>query len=353
MTNNFKKDNHFVQQAYLRNWESSHKKVWMYRTLVSHQNVPIWKEASCEAIAYHTHLYTRIIAGKENDGIENWLEKEYETPAAASIKKVIAETKLTPKDWFHLIRYLSAQDVRTPSRLMEVTKRQNDTFQEMLDDTLLNSVNKIEEIIKNKEVIVTEKNELSDNLPIKVHYDKQNGNIKVKGIVGRSSWLWSMKHLLNHTASILHTHKWTIIKPAKGYTWLTSDNPVLRLNFHNLEKYDFGGNWGVDGTNILMPLSPYHLLYTEIGKKPPIRGTRFNKEKTILIRRFLAENASRMIFTNEINQEIIHFRQRVVNPLMVENEKKLWEGWHKSQSELEHNLELWKDNLTKKLQEKS
>ena len=319
----------------------------MYRTLVPHQNVPVWKEASRKGIAYHTHLYTKIISGNESDHFENWFEKEFETPAKHSIEKAISDNKLSPDDWRNLIRYLAAQDVRTPSKFMEVTKRHQSTFQEILDETLKNSTKKLVKMHNKQEVILTSQIPPEKSLPIKVHYDKNTGIVQAKGITGRSSWLWSIQHLLNHTAKILHERKWTIMKPSKGFTWFTSDKPVLILNFRNLENYDFKGGWGVKGTDIFMPLSPVHMLYTEIGKKPPLRGSRFTKDQTQLIRRFFAENASRMIFTDKKDTEITQLRQRVVDPISVKNEKQLWENWHESQSKLEFDLEEWKINLSK------
>jgi hypothetical protein len=67
----FHRDNHYVSQAYLKRWASSQKRLWVYRVLVSHTKVPAWKQASVKGIAYHSHLYTRIAAGRETDDFES------------------------------------------------------------------------------------------------------------------------------------------------------------------------------------------------------------------------------------------------------------------------------------------
>ena len=44
-------------------------------------------------------------------------------------------------------------------------------------------------------------------------------------------------------------------------------HPVLRLNYYKPGQYDFRGGWGNPGSEVLMPLSPRHLLYVQVGKK--------------------------------------------------------------------------------------
>lgn len=65
------------------------------------------------------------------------------------------------------------------------------------------------------------------------------GTLKVETAVGRASWLWSIQRILNTTASILHQHHWTILRPAQGMNWFTTDKPVIRLNFYRPGSYDF------------------------------------------------------------------------------------------------------------------
>jgi hypothetical protein len=140
----FHKKNHFVPECYLKRWQDSNNKICAYRTLVSHKNVPVWKRYSVSAIAYHNHLYTQMVAGVESDELERLIDKEYESPANAVLDKVVLEQRLSPDDWNILIRFLAAQDVRTPSRLFEHIKRCNETLPEILKSTLNQLTNKLE-----------------------------------------------------------------------------------------------------------------------------------------------------------------------------------------------------------------
>src|SRR5262249_54843064 len=116
-------------------------------------------------------------------------------------------------------------------------------------------------------------------------------------IVGRGYWVANMRRLLTGPAQIVRQHKWSIAKPAGDAEWITSDHPVLRLNYYYEQgTYDFKGGWGSKGTDIIFPMSPRHLLYTQIEADVPDRFT-CSEELTQVIQRFLAERAHRWIFS--------------------------------------------------------
>jgi len=96
-----------------------------------------------------------------------------------------------------------------------------------------------------------------------------------------------------------------------------------------------GGGWGNLGTEIILPLSPNYLMYTQVGIRPPLRGTRFSIEHTQLIRRLIAEHAHRFVFSNKIDREIELFRPRIIDHLQFDYEKEQWENWNKEQSKIE------------------
>ena len=52
--------------------------------------------------------------------------------------------RLTPNDWQKIIRFVAAQDVRTPARLFESTQRWNKTVPKMLEETLEETVRELE-----------------------------------------------------------------------------------------------------------------------------------------------------------------------------------------------------------------
>src|SRR5262245_60187079 len=95
----FTSKNHYVPRLYLKRWsQDGKKKVWTYRLMVSHENVPLWGAQSYAGLANHQHLYTRHLASGKADEIENWLARDFEDPAEPVIEKVISGARVHPED---------------------------------------------------------------------------------------------------------------------------------------------------------------------------------------------------------------------------------------------------------------
>lgn len=91
----FHRDNHYVPCVYLRRFAGTDGRIVTYRTLVPHVEVPIWRDRSIKAVAYHSHLYTRIVAETETDEIERWLDREFEAPAEEPLEKQLLMRSLS------------------------------------------------------------------------------------------------------------------------------------------------------------------------------------------------------------------------------------------------------------------
>ncbi|WP_257288046.1 DUF4238 domain-containing protein [Endozoicomonas sp. SESOKO2] len=338
--NKIKANNHYVPQLYLKRWVDSENEVCIYKTLVSHENENLWRKQSTAAIGYQRHLYTQMIAGKESDDLENWLDKNYESPAQEAISKAVNDEKLSKHDWYLLIRFLACQDVRTPARLLEHLSRQNRTQEKILQDSL----ERLKEEIENNSIspsdTVEPSNELDKLFPLKIRTerdpnDKEMARIKVESYTGRATWIHSLKHLLKYSEKVLHLHKWSIIKPARGCSWPTSDNPVIKLNFRDENNYDFGGGWGREKGNIFFPISPQHAMFVQIGDKPILKGTRLSKDLTKQVKKMIVEHAHRFVYSNSFDNEISALRPRIVDANAVKKEKYQIKDWHEQNSQFE------------------
>jgi hypothetical protein len=113
---------------------------------------------------------------------------------------------------------------------------------------------------------------------------------------------------------------------------------VIRLNYYDARRYDFKGGIGKLGTEILLPLSPHHLLYTRVGYQPPPRGTALPRAQIEMIRRFLAEHAFRMIFAPSPEEDVARLRPRIVNDEACRYEQQKWQAWHAEQTAAERDL---------------
>jgi hypothetical protein len=340
----FSRDNHYVPQSYLKRWRSEDGRVWTYRVLVSNFNVPKWKAYSTKGIAYHSHLYTRIDAGGQTDEIEQWMDREYEGPSEPIIKKVIAESRMTPSDWKGLIKFLAVQDVRTPARLLESLKMQKKTMSDLIQNTLEKSVHELERTKKEGRDLRSKHMPHSELIPIRVSTIRDSkykkAILKVQSVTGRGHWLFGIKHLLSKNKSIdaLLGHKWTILKSPKSISWCTSDNPVIKLNYYKKDKYDFKGRWGSNGTEIMFPISPDHLLYTKIGERPPARGTVVSEGIAKMFQKIIVEHAHRFIYSAEKDPMVELIRPRMESKSIFDDEAKQWKRWHEMNVRAERDL---------------
>lgn len=335
--------NHYVPRLYLKRWSDADAKVWVYRVLVPHASVPLWKRSSIASIGYHRNLYTRILTGDETDEFENWLERDFETPAAEPLRKATADERLSADDWECIIRLLAAQDVRTPARLIEFLRRQEEQLPGLTEEVLQNVVRELSEAKRTGRKIERPPSELAEGFPTRVTTEiepnAEVGVLKVETVVGRSLWLWSLRRLLTETYKVLRTHHWTIVRPPVSMNWITSDNPVVKLNYYSNDRYDFKGGWGRKGSEILMPLSSQHLLYTRIGDRPPwLKGDRVPEALAHIFQKLIIENSHRFVYASTEDPLVGEICPRVVNAATFESEIDKWRRWGKEQSLAERDL---------------
>jgi hypothetical protein len=339
-----RQDNHYVTQSYLRRWSIDGNTIYGYRLLVSHENVPLWKQHSIRSIAYQKHLYTKTTKNGESDEFEKWIADEFENPAEGSINKVIEGKRLFPDDWDRLIRFAAVQYVRTPARLSENMNRWQNQIPEIQNRTLKRTQKTLEEnknYLRNAKSIV-DKNSMPFEIRIVSDSESDQSRIEINTLMGRSLWLWEMKNVLTKTFKILLRHRWYILAAHPGFEWVTSDDPVICLNYYGNNKYDFKGGWGRKGSEIILPLSSEHLLYTQVGHKPISKHSKtLNLESSIRFQKLFIERAFRWIFAKKPMDEIIAFRPRKVDANMFASEKIEWRNWHLNQSseEQKYNLE--------------
>ncbi|ERW06163.1 TPA: DUF4238 domain-containing protein [Pseudomonas aeruginosa] len=336
---NLRKDNHYIPQLYLKQW-ATNGKIPTYRLLVPNENYPTWKTHSLKSICFHQHLYTYIATQGETDELERWLDREFESPAADAIDRVVRELPLTPKHWKNLVRFAVAQDVRTPARMKEFIKRQEDTLPDLLNDTVERSVRRLESAVRENRPLPQAKQLVIDDFPARVVVERQpdgSGRVRAETFIGRQMWLWNIKHILSSTLKRLPKHKWTILHAPRGCTWPTSDNPLIRLNYYGEGNYDFRGGWGVEDGEILLPLSPKHLLYTRMGRRPPYRGFELDAKSAQQVRRMIIDHADRYIFSLD-ESNIAEIRPRTVCTNTFKREQGVWRNWNRDQSAAELDL---------------
>jgi hypothetical protein len=133
-------------------------------------------------------------------------------------------------------------------------------------------------------------------------------------------------------------HRWSVAAPFGDLQWPLPDHPVLRLNWNSESDYNFSGGWNSPGTEIMMPLSPRHLLYVKVGAKMRNRFT-FGQKATEPLQRLLAERAHRFIFATRKEKWVATVRPRTVDAEAMAAEDQEWREWHQDQVASEIALE--------------
>ncbi|QKZ06050.1 DUF4238 domain-containing protein [Pseudomonas eucalypticola] len=334
-----KKDNHYVPQAYLRRWQTGNQ-ILTYRLLVPHENWPHWKVHSPKSIAKLQHLYTYFSGSQDSDEIEHWLDSDFEQPGLASIAKVVKEAKLNPEDWQNLFRFALAQSVRTPTGLERFLKRQDETLEKILESSMGESVAKFEAAQASGTKFETPPAvDPHSKLPLKlsrIKNDDGSESIQAKVLSGRKFWIWQLEHILKNTVNRMPALRWTILHAPAYTSWPTTDNPLTRIWDGPNGKLSLEGGWGVPGTKIFLPLSPKHLLFAQVGQRPPRRGTVVSLHEAAYIRTMILYGASRYVFSTDTH-DIAECRPRTVSQKQFDEERKRWADWHVTQSEEEAN----------------
>ncbi len=337
----FTRDSHFVPQGYLRRWSDDCTQVYGYRTLVLDARVPEWTLSPIRGVAYHRDLYTTFVDGEEVDDFEKWIKTEFEDPGFEALEKAVSNTPLDRSDWDRLALFAAAQDLRTPASYLQLKGWCEKELPSIIDQSVRQSVRRLEEAYTQgvKPPVSNTPDPLRNLFRVRIDAGDNSPDaqpsIRAEVIVGRGYWVANMRRILTGPAQVARQHKWGIAEPAGTVEWITSDHPVLRLNYYYEQAtYDFKGGWGSKGTDLIFPLSPRHLLYTQVGADVPDRFT-FSEQLTEVIQRFLAERAHRWIFARTPTDMAARFRPRRIDPATVQAEKAAWDRWHDEQRRAE------------------
>jgi hypothetical protein len=174
-------------------------------------------------------------------------------------------------------------DVRTPARLNETLQRWRHTLPDLLAGVLRDAVEEAKAARAAGRPMRIDHDTNARDFPVRVTTEQVPGEktakLRLETFAGRGLWLFALRRLLTSTLRELLRHRWTILRSPAQISWVTSDDPVVRLHFRGPANYHFRGGWGSAGTEIFVPLGPNHLLYTRVGSPPPRRGTVLSAEQ--------------------------------------------------------------------------
>ena len=331
MNQNISHRNHYIPQFYLKNWSSDGRTIQTYSILVSNENVPYWTKQSIKNTAVWNDFYTRVVDVEELDDFEHWFDREFESPAKPIFDKLISGAKLSREEHKALSRFVFAQYLRTPAAYLRLTKQNSKIFPNVMDTVLekLNHASKREfQRSRPCQSAISKEDVL---FPLKISLDRENSMVEVKTVIGKGFYLHDLKHLLTSTVKVSERLNWQVLHASDDVSFPTSDD-------NNERDYDFDGGWGIKHGNILMPISPKLLLFSEIGEKGSYPDLDYSPMYSKLFREMIIRHAHRYVYAEHPQKGMLALNARVVNRDWYEAEKHDMAGWHIENIKAEANL---------------
>jgi hypothetical protein len=158
-------------------------------------------------------------------------------------------------------------------------------------------------------------------------------------------WTSAIRLLTDHTMPKLSGLKWTILHPHGDLTWFTSDDPVVPFKRIDDGSIVFDTGWESPGTQILFPIGPRHLLYTQVGSKSQPRGHILSLEETEAVRHIVARHAFRNIFAAGPDLEVPYLRPMLVDRDLFNQEREYWQKWPDEQAAIDRDFLSGADGL--------
>jgi len=333
------RENHYVPRRALRRWSHDGIKVNVYSLLVPHARVPLWAVRSIKKVAAQTDLYTEFNGEEEDDAFERQLTHDYEEPGQNAIDKLLKGDQVRPADWDRIINFFALQAMRTPKALIDFVNRTEKHILTSLEKTVREAEARLRSMGTPKIALsgdADERNYFKDSLRVRIEQSPDAGAVvKAELKSPRSLWTAMIRQVLERgAASVLRNHRWSIAEAYGEAEWPLTDNPVLCLNFNSATDYDFGGGWGKENSDLIMPISPTKLLFVEVGKKMDNRFT-LTRDQTTFMQRALSENAYRTIVTRNPAAWAVQYRPRTVDPVAYREEQVGWGQWLTLQTQQE------------------
>lgn len=310
-----KKNNHYVPQIYLKQWEQKHK-IYTYEVLVPNKNCPIWKRESISRTSSLDYLYLYDINDKISEELEDFFCFEIENQYQNFIDKLNNYSVLNENDFKYISKLIATQHLRTIGGYTRCQKVWVDLFENgIINDTIEIMNKEFQEGILPRNV-----NKISSidekTLPIKTSLVKENDEsvfLKVDAIIGKSAWIYSMEYLFSNTYEVLNNVSWCVYEAPEHFNWVTSDDPVILLNCYDENTYDFNGGWASKNTCIIFPLSPKKLLFAQIGVEQDTFYKKASMDFARLIQKFIIEHAFLKVYSLKESSMVSSVRNRTVN----------------------------------------
>lgn len=335
----FSKKNHYVPQFYLKQWSADGEHIWQYKKLVPNMNVPLWAYKSTSEIAYEKYLYAQNTGKTLCDDFEKWISQEVENPAKNVISKLISGSTLISSEKIDIARFVLVQQLRTPAFFLKNQPR----WQSLAQEVIIETGEKLQKLFSENRLT---KDSLKGKTQFPKYYQpqvkatwcaKQGGSsgYNIEANIGRATWLSTIRRVSETVVPKMAKYNWRVINASDDIEWPTSDDPVICLNFRSMNDYSFEAGVYTNLANIILPVTPKHIIFAEVGSNHPIDAIDKSPIYSAFFRRIILEHA----FINVYCSKRSPFMQEECRPLVSEKKynhmKQVFSEWNDIQSAIE------------------
>lgn len=335
------RNNHYVPQMYLRHWSTNGNTVLDYRLLVHYKGEETWKRSSIRSTCSWQDFYSQHLPDGIDDSVETYFSQRYETPAAPVFQKVEADASLSANEMRILVEYLVAQLFRTPSAMIRHTSLLRREFAPTAEAAVNRGVSALR--LKGLGFAYPSADEGAvqapfPNIPIHSRLDEERLEIVVSTSCGRQGFLASIGSILGGAVPrVLLSYPWVILKTPRGAELPTSDDPVVVFRVEAGDKVVIGGGMGVQYTNIMLPLDPRHVLFTEVGMDfYQLAALKMDRRLFDIMFEAIIKNAFLHVFSRSSIDDIGSYRPRRVDPERRGSLKNMIAKWDEVQWAIEN-----------------
>ncbi len=340
-----KTNNHFIPKVYLKNWSYDGKTLFRYKLLVSDSREPEWQKSAIKTTAVKNNLYLAEVDGVELDYLEEEFDKRLETKLQPVFIKIRNQIPLQKDDWDILQRFLYAQRYRTIPGIQRLINMAQDNYHEVIDSLDVDQL--VKDYNAGKHRPPDEEAELKENekyIPLTFDMSRTEENLLgVHTVIGPSIINKMLQNILKKIPEDFSKYDWKIVRAADGFTFPTTDDPVIFLKYYSDNNYQFIEQLESYRDFIIMPISPKHLMLTRCMYAD--KETYSSRYWSRFLVKVIIEHANREVYSTDPIEGINMIRSRVVNPIQIAKEKEQINDWFIKGTEMEKQIRTSREEL--------
>lgn len=180
----------------------------------------------------------------------------------------------------------------------------------------------------------------NDGFPLRYTIRRHEGlrrSLHVEHVTGRKHWMWAIRSGLRSNGQLaqLERYKWTIVKAPAGVPFFLTDNPAVCVRRRHDGSQSLDGGWGTLQSKLMLPLSPNHLLYYQVGIPMQDRYTTAHPLWAEQLRADLADAALRSFYCPTPDETLPRYRPRKIDRARFREEAAQWAAFGHEQSRAE------------------